>query len=97
VNKPGWRPVTFRLIGVSHYKHATLSCSSYGPKFGDGNDISIASEASSNKNPLSYLGNAYNQPSGHVHGSEFTTSFMAGSYTSPWARPLFGTKPKDKT
>ena len=75
----GWRPVIFRLNGGSHYQYVTYGCSSYGPTFGGGHVIQIASEASSSKNSPSNLGNAYNPPSGHSHGSEFTTSFLAGS------------------
>ena len=84
VNKPGVAPVTFRPPGASYsYQHATFSCSSYGPTFGgpgSGHDIYISSEASSNKNSHSNLGNTYEPPSGYSYGSEFAQSFLAGSY-----------------
>ena len=79
VNKPGWPPVTFRPPGQhSTYQFATESCSSYGPTFGAGYDIYIASEASSNTNSYSSLGATYNPPSDHNLGSEFANSFLAG-------------------
>ena len=83
VNKPGWGPITFKPPGQQHsHDHAIYSCccSSYGPTFGYGWDIYIASEASSNKNSYSNLGYTYNPPSGYSHGSEFAQSFLAGSY-----------------
>ena len=79
VNKPGAGPVTFRLP-ASSYGNAIYSCSGYGPTFGNGWDIYIASEASSNTNSYSNLGHTYNPPYGHSHGSEFAKSFLAGSY-----------------
>ena len=82
VNKPGWRPVTFRPPGAAYsYDRAIHSCSSYGPTFGSGSsDIYIATEASSNANSYSDLGYTYNPPSGYIHSSEFARTFLAGSY-----------------
>ena len=82
VNKPGCPPVTFRPTGpgdYGSYEYAIYSCSSAGPIFGSGNDIYIASEASSNTYSRSHLGRTYNAPSGHKLGSEFAESFLAGS------------------
>lgn len=80
VNRPGWGPVTFKPPGEAFsYEYATYSCSSQGPIFGVGSDLSIASEASSNRDSSSYLGYTYNPPSGYSLGSEFASSFLAGS------------------
>ncbi|XP_022777435.1 uncharacterized protein LOC111318833 [Stylophora pistillata] len=82
VNKPGWGPVKLTQQGrYSHYRiHSILSCSSYGSTFGAGNDLYIASYASSNTNSFSNLGYTYSPPSGHSYATSFTRSFLAGSY-----------------
>ena len=84
VNKPGWRPETFRPPGGSGYSYesAIYSCSSYGPTFGNSNgyDIYIPTEASSNTNSYSHLGYTYKLPSGYSYHDEFARSFLAGSY-----------------
>jgi len=81
VNKPGWGPVTFRPPGKYYsYQDAIWSGPGYGPIFGTGHDILIASYASSNTNSYANLGHGYNAPSGHSYGSSFTQSFLAGTY-----------------
>ena len=82
MNKPGWGPVTFRPPGKYYsYQHATFAYyADYGPTFGTGHDIYIASYASSNTNSYSNLGHAYSPPAGHNYGTSFTQSFLAGSY-----------------
>ena len=82
VNKPGWAPVKLTQQGKysNRRSHSIYSCSSYGPTFGGGNDIYIASYASSNVNSNSGLGYTYSPPSGHRYGSSFAYSFLAGSY-----------------
>ena len=81
VNKPGWGPVTLRPPGEHHsYQYATYNYYGYGPTFGTGHDIYIASYASSNTNSYSRLGEAYSPPAGHSYGTSFTQSFLAGSY-----------------
>ena len=85
VNNPGCGPKTFGPPGTGRgarnsYKYAIYSCPGYGPTFGGGHDIHIASEASSNTNSHSYLGYTYNPPAGFNYGSPFATSFLAGSY-----------------
>ena len=81
VNKPGWGPVTFRPPGEHHsYQYATYDIRAYGPTFGTGHDLYIASYASSNTNSYSNLGRAYSPPSGHSYHTSFTQSFLAGSY-----------------
>ena len=79
VNKPGWAPVKLPQTGqYSSGRHSMYSCSSYGPAFGGGYDIKIASYASSNTNSYSNLGYTYSPPSGHSYGSSFARSFLAG-------------------
>ena len=81
VNKPGLGPVTFRQPGAAHSdQSATYSCSSYGPTFGGGRDIYIASEASSTPNSLSNLGYTYKLPSGYSYSTSPAQSLLAGSY-----------------
>ena len=81
VNKPGWVPVKLSQTRQSiSDPTSTYSCSRYGPTFGGGHAIYIASYASSNKNSYSNPGYTYSPPSGHSFGSSFARSFMAGSY-----------------
>ena len=84
MNNPGWGPKTFEPPGRgtgthNSYKYAIYSCPGYGPRFGAGSDIRIASEASSNTNSYSNLGCTYNPPAGYNYGSGFAQSFLAGS------------------
>ena len=82
VNKPGWASVKLSQTGeYSSLLRSMYGCSSYGPTFGGGNDIRIASYASSNSNSYSNLGYTYSPPSGHSYRSSFTKSFLAGSRT----------------
>ena len=79
VNKPGWAPVRLSPPGgYGSYQQAMYGCSSYGPTFGNGNDIYISDYASSNTNSVSDLGYAYSAPTGYSYGS-FSRSFLAGS------------------
>lgn len=83
VNKPGWGPVTFRPPGndgFDSYQHATYDKINYGPTFGGGHDIYIASYASSKANSATNLGWSYNPPAGHSYNSLFTKSFLASSH-----------------
>ena len=58
--------------------------SSYGPSFGDGHDLHIASDANNNKNSYSDLGVVYELPPGQ------TDEFLVGSYNFkvPWIEVL---------
>ena len=77
MNKPGWGPVTVRPAGVaSSYERAIYSCYLCEPTFGDGYDIYIASEASSNSNSYADLGHAYDPPSDHSFSSAFEQSWQ---------------------
>ena len=81
VNKPGWGPLKLSQTGLySGYQYSIYSCYSYGPTFGGGHAIYIASYASSSTNSHSSLGWTYSPPTGHSYGSSFTQSFLAGSY-----------------
>jgi len=81
VNKPGWGPVTFKPPGThSSYQRATYCYYNYGPSFGGGHDIHIATYASSNTNSYSNLGHGYSPPAGHSYHTSFTKAFLAGSY-----------------
>ena len=82
VNKPGWAPLKLPQTGkYSSIRSSIHSCSSSGPAFGGGHDISIKNHASSNTNSYTNLGYTFSPPSGHSYGSSFTESFLAGSYT----------------
>lgn len=66
--------------GEVPHTHAIYGCSSYGPTFGNGHDLHIADQASSNTYSTSYLGYAYQPPSVHYsYGSTFAQEFLAGS------------------
>jgi len=82
VNKPGWQPLKLDQTGYYRYpsySFSIYSCSSYGPIFGAGHDIYIASNAASNTNSYSSLGGTYGPPSGYSYQSSFSRSFLAGS------------------
>ena len=64
----------------SSIRSSIYSCSSSGPAFGGGHDISIKNHASSNTNSYTNLGYTFSPPFGHSYGSSFTKSFLAGSY-----------------
>ena len=82
VNKPCWAPVKLPQTGqYSYLRRSIYGCSRYGPLFGGGDDIRIASYASSNSNSFLNLGHTYSPPSGHSYRSSFTQSFLAGSLT----------------
>ena len=76
VNKPGWAPVKLPQTGT----HSIHDCSSYGPTFGGGHDIYIATYASSSSSSYINLGYQYSSPSGYSYGSTFTQTFLASTY-----------------
>ena len=79
VNMPGLTPVKlFQNALHSSGRYSIYSCSSYGPTFGGGNDIYIASYASSSSKSYSNLGYTYRSPPGHSYSSS-SHSFLAGS------------------
>jgi hypothetical protein len=53
---------------------------SYGARFGGGHDLIIFSNANSNQDSYSNLGNTYQPPSGYQCGTQQTQSLFAGSY-----------------
>ena len=83
VNKPGWAPVKLPQTGTysaSYYGFSIYDCSSRGPTFGGGLDITIYDYASSSGNSYTDLGYTYSPPSGYSYGSTFTQTFLAGTY-----------------
>ena len=82
VNKPGWQPQKLDQTGYysSSKAYSIYSCYSYGPTFGWGHDIYIASYASTSYSSYSNLGYNYGPPAGYSEGSSFAQSFLAGSY-----------------
>ena len=80
VNKPGLAPMKLSQTGkYSYIRRSIKGCSSYGPTFGGGYDIRIASYASSNTNSYSILGYPYRPPFGFPYLDSSTSSFLAGS------------------
>ncbi|KAL9963218.1 hypothetical protein ACROYT_G032396 [Oculina patagonica] len=81
VNKPGWQPLKLDQTGeFSAFKYSITTCSSYGPRFGGGDDIRIVDNASSSTKSYSDLGHTYSPPTGYSYKSSFARSFLAGSY-----------------
>ncbi|XP_078352755.1 uncharacterized protein LOC144637557 [Oculina patagonica] len=81
-NKPGWQPLKLNQTGeLSHMKDwSIVSCSDHGPIFGGGPDVYIPSNASSSNSSFTNPGHTYSAPTGHIAGSPFTQSFLAGSW-----------------
>jgi len=80
VNKPGWQPLKLDQTGKYSYRKRIYSCSSYGPTFGRGHDIRIASYPASSTSSYTNLGYDYSAPPGNSYGSYFTRSFLAGTH-----------------
>ena len=75
VNHSGWAPQKLLQTGRhSSGGHSIYSCSSHGPTFGYGNDIYVASYASSNTKSSTSLGYTYRSPPGS------SQSFLTGRY-----------------
>ena len=67
-------------LQVKETSRAIYDHGSYGPTFGGGFDIYIASNAGSNTNSYNNLGGSYVQVEGYKYGSSNTRSLLAGSY-----------------
>ena len=78
VNKPGWAPVKFGQTGAFSYhrSHSIYSCYDSPPTFGLGHDLQVRFLHKS----YSKLGYTYSPPNGYSYRSNFTRSFLAGSY-----------------
>ena len=74
VNKPGWQPLKLNQTGID--STSISSCSDSGPMFGADMYISRGGSSGSFTN----LGYDYSPPPGYSENSEFTKSFLAGSY-----------------
>jgi len=79
VNKPGWRPVIFRPKEGSYYQYANSAALHTDPHLEVDMIFTLSPKPHQTKIHTQRLGNAYNPPSGHSHGSVFTTSFLARS------------------
>ncbi|KAL9963131.1 hypothetical protein ACROYT_G032306 [Oculina patagonica] len=79
VNRPGWKPLKLDENG-NYHSYSIYSCSAYGPTFGGGHDIYIASYASSSTSSYTNLGHDYGPPAGYSYGSSEVRSFLAGTY-----------------
>ena len=60
--------------------YAIKDYSGFGPSFGYGTDLYIASDAGSNTNSLTNFGRSYNLPHGYTHGETNTRSLLGGSF-----------------
>ena len=78
VNKPGWQPLKLEQDNMITCC-SIYGCDDRGPSFGDGADLEISNNATSNTESHSNLGNNYSLPPGYSSGSSFTQSFLAGS------------------
>lgn len=72
VNPSGAKPTKMPLTGTSN-QNGILCNSAYGPTFGGGHDLFIATGANANFNSKSYLGNTYQCPA-----NAGSSSFLAG-------------------
>ena len=66
-------------ISKPNGNNAILCSVGYGPTFGAGHDIYIASNSNKNKTSYSYLGHDYLHPQ-YTQNSEQSRTFLAGSY-----------------
>ena len=78
-NKNGYNPV--KLTKYQSQQYAMYHCSSYGPIFGSGHDISISDNALSNSNSYTRCGSTYSVPSGYSAGN--CGFFTGGSHFTP--------------
>ena len=61
-------------------QRAILSYTGYGPTFGRGHDLHIASDARSIIHSYTRFGYTYNLPHGYTYGETNTGSLLGGSY-----------------
>ena len=80
VNKYGSQPVKLYQTG-KHEGQALDICYNWGPRFGGGPDLFIASYASTQPKSFSNLGHTYSLPTGYnfIHGNYPAASFLAGT------------------
>ena len=82
-NNDGLAPFKSTLKDESH-QYAISRYSAYGPVFGGGNDLLIASDAGSYTNSRTNFGVTYNLPHGYTRGETSTNSLLGGSrYFTP--------------
>ncbi|XP_068736607.1 uncharacterized protein [Montipora capricornis] len=78
-NINGFAPVK-RQVKSGRQGGAIYRCSRYGPTFGNGHDIYISNNATSNRASYTYCGSSYPLPPGYS-SSGSSCRFYAGSYT----------------
>ncbi|XP_046841758.1 uncharacterized protein LOC124435855 [Xenia sp. Carnegie-2017] len=78
-NKDNLSP--FRSDVYQNSNNAIYTDPDYGPTFGGGHDIHIASNANKNTNSYTNFGHTYRPPSGYSYTSSNTRALLAGSYT----------------
>ena len=66
-------------IDPSRHQSAICCNPKYGPTFGGGNDIYIATNANTTMNSFSYLGVTYKHPQ-YAQGTNDANTFLAGSH-----------------
>ncbi len=67
-------------FNVNNPNYAIFGSSSYGPIFGDGNDIYVSGSSNTNENSYSNLGHSYQLPKNINYGSTEARNYLAGSY-----------------
>lgn len=82
-NKDGYKPLKQPLLAWKE-NNAMYNCISYGPTFGDGNDIYIADQAVSKKESYTGCGNTYHAPPGYSVAEQVISGrhcdYIAGSF-----------------
>ena len=81
-HEPGWKHLKLNQTGENTFYNCVsiVGCSGYVPTFGGVHDLYIFSDASSSSDSHSNLGYTYSPPSGYSYESNFTRTFLAGSY-----------------
>ncbi|XP_068736768.1 uncharacterized protein [Montipora capricornis] len=79
-NKPGWAPTKLPQTGARSYEgNSIMDGNGSGPTFGGGWDVHISNNAASGTSSHSQLGHTYSPPEGHLWGSPFAATFLAGT------------------
>ena len=92
-NNPAWKQPGWKFEQTGHQTpkgtNSIYRCPSYGPTFGDGHDIYIADQASSNINSYSFLGKTYGYQHNTFFGDPFTYKFQPDEvevfYETTWS------------
>ena len=68
-------------LTVKSSQHATYCHSGYGPTFGGGHDLYIATQCNANTASYTNLGHSYHLPTGYSYGHTNTQNVLAGSHS----------------